>query len=359
MENQNTQGQNVPNQGQFIQPQIPLKQCKHCKVMIPKDAKVCPMCRKKQSGVVKWIIIGVVVFILFIAMLFSGDDENYSENTDPVREENESENDNEEERESEKEEIEKVSYDFKEELEKYNSGNYPYITKKDLSKYHANMEGVSFCTIIKIDDIKDGVLQSTIDDGFMMSNFNTSIDYSDIVKEGDKVAIIGTVDGYDSYGFVGESISFSDCMIIAIGDNVNDYRKKESDESLSEYFVVTQEVADSGAELSEEEYKSFCEELNYEDILRNPDTYKGSACKLRGKASQIIEGLFGSITIYVEDSSGNKWGCVYSYKEGESHLMEGDSITIYGECKGTDTSTTVLGKQVTMPRIDVEYLDIN
>lgn len=41
------------------------KLCKHCKTEIPKKAKVCPNCRKKQSGIGKWILIIVVIFILF------------------------------------------------------------------------------------------------------------------------------------------------------------------------------------------------------------------------------------------------------------------------------------------------------
>ena len=36
------------------------KLCKHCKTEIPAKAKVCPNCKKKQGGIVKWIIIGVL-----------------------------------------------------------------------------------------------------------------------------------------------------------------------------------------------------------------------------------------------------------------------------------------------------------
>lgn len=50
------------------------KLCKHCKTPIPKDAKVCPNCRKKQGGVGKWIIIGVIVVILLAALFGGGDD---------------------------------------------------------------------------------------------------------------------------------------------------------------------------------------------------------------------------------------------------------------------------------------------
>lgn len=38
------------------------KLCKHCKTEIPADAKVCPNCRRKQGGKLKWIIIIIVVF---------------------------------------------------------------------------------------------------------------------------------------------------------------------------------------------------------------------------------------------------------------------------------------------------------
>ncbi len=35
--------------GTNSKPQEPTKPCKHCKLMIPKSAKVCPYCRKKQK----------------------------------------------------------------------------------------------------------------------------------------------------------------------------------------------------------------------------------------------------------------------------------------------------------------------
>lgn len=51
------------------------KLCKYCKQEIPKNAKVCPACKRKQSGAAKWIAIAVaaVVVISVIAALGSGD----------------------------------------------------------------------------------------------------------------------------------------------------------------------------------------------------------------------------------------------------------------------------------------------
>ena len=49
------------------------KICKHCQSEIPKKAKVCPNCRKKQGGKVKWIVI-IILAIAVIGSVFGGND---------------------------------------------------------------------------------------------------------------------------------------------------------------------------------------------------------------------------------------------------------------------------------------------
>lgn len=49
-------------------PQGHTKKCKHCQSDIPKKAKVCSVCHKKQGGIGKWIAIVIVVFILIGAL---------------------------------------------------------------------------------------------------------------------------------------------------------------------------------------------------------------------------------------------------------------------------------------------------
>lgn len=47
------------------------KLCKYCKTEIPSGAKVCPNCRKKQGGKMKWIII-IIVAIIVVAAIANG-----------------------------------------------------------------------------------------------------------------------------------------------------------------------------------------------------------------------------------------------------------------------------------------------
>ena len=106
----------------------------------------------------------------------------------------------------------------------------------------------------------------------------------------------------------------------------------------------------------EQQYKAQCRRLSYDDIIRNPSNYKNTYCTVSGTVDQVIEGILNSCTIYLKDSDGNKWECSHTYGQSESHVMEGDNLTIYGMCNGTTHSTTVLGKQVTLPQVDAKYL---
>ena len=59
------------------------KLCKHCQTEIPKKAKVCPHCRRKQKvGVLKWIVIALVA-IVAVSCVAGGDDSDSESEKDP------------------------------------------------------------------------------------------------------------------------------------------------------------------------------------------------------------------------------------------------------------------------------------
>lgn len=52
------------------------KKCKHCQTDIPKKAKVCPACRKKQKRPLLGTILIILGVIIFIAAISNGNEEN-------------------------------------------------------------------------------------------------------------------------------------------------------------------------------------------------------------------------------------------------------------------------------------------
>lgn len=56
------------------------KVCKHCQSVIPKKAKICPVCKKKQ-GVPKWVIVLVVIVCIGILGSATGGSSDNTEST--------------------------------------------------------------------------------------------------------------------------------------------------------------------------------------------------------------------------------------------------------------------------------------
>lgn len=79
------------------------KVCKYCQTEIPKKAKACPNCRKKQGGIGKWIVIAVVVFLIIGVAGGASDDDGTasSGNTGTTNNSNTTNNDSEKDTETE------------------------------------------------------------------------------------------------------------------------------------------------------------------------------------------------------------------------------------------------------------------
>lgn len=125
--------------------------------------------------------------------------------------------------------------------------------------------------------------------------------------------------------------------------------------------MASQDTSTQGAdgkspELTREEYIAQCEDLSYSGISRNPDEYKGRKAVISGTVVQVQEGLLDSVTLRVQTEYGI-WYVTYTRPEGESRILENDRITCYGECRGVQTYTALLGNQVTIPSMQMKYHD--
>lgn len=240
----------------------------------------------------------------------------------------------------------------------YASGQYGYITDADLLKFAPNMNGIPIYIVTKADSLSDTRLTAYLNDGSSSTYFNFAShtdNYESSIAKGETVAVLGTVGEIKEQFLLGNTLTIDNCYIFAKGEEAEAYRLGQSDPYYYQFFYISEAVANN-SDLTEGEYKSICSYLPYEDILRNPDYYTKKYTVVSGEVDQIIEDFFGGITIYILDGQNNKWTCSYSYKDGEPHLLEGDYTNVYGICDGTRNSSTLLGKQVTMPYIKLKYI---
>lgn len=111
-------------------------------------------------------------------------------------------------------------------------------------------------------------------------------------------------------------------------------------------------------------YKEQCKEYTYKEIARNPDSVKGEYAKLTGEVIQVLESGT-SVTLRV-DITKDKYGYYsdtvyvkYTRKsDTEDRILEDDIITIYGKLGGIETYTSVLGAEVSLPKIFAEYIEL-
>lgn len=57
-----------------------MKKCKYCQTEIDKKAKVCPNCRKKQPGIGKWIVLGIIAIFVIAAIVGQNETEKEEKN---------------------------------------------------------------------------------------------------------------------------------------------------------------------------------------------------------------------------------------------------------------------------------------
>lgn len=148
---------------------------------------------------------------------------------------------------------------------------------------------------------------------------------------------------------------------------------------VTENGAVTSVITDSGLVLyengsvvitiesyEEDEYKKTCQEISYDDLARNPDSYKYDHFTFTGEVIQVYED--GIYTILRIDVTPYTIGDSVLYKDtiyaevyipsGADRILEDDIITVWGQCSGLITYESVFGQQISIPGLDIEYYEI-
>lgn len=117
-------------------------------------------------------------------------------------------------------------------------------------------------------------------------------------------------------------------------------------------------------EMGEAEYKAACTYVSYDNLARNPDGWRGTYVKIPGEVFQVIDNG-GSCILMVNMKSSDPYSfevnhvyVTYTKKSSSDNFLENDDVMIYGKAMGTQTYTTVLGAQRTIPKVYAGYIDL-
>lgn len=121
-------------------------------------------------------------------------------------------------------------------------------------------------------------------------------------------------------------------------------------------------------EISEDDYKAECQNVDYKELCRYPEKYEGTKITVKVKVSQIIDANFsGSEKAWrtYTDNSGYGFYADDEYymldkRGGDAvKILDDDIITVYGEFTGLEKITRALTSTTDeLPRIEVKYADL-
>lgn len=122
-------------------------------------------------------------------------------------------------------------------------------------------------------------------------------------------------------------------------------------------------------ELTEEEYKAECQEYNYKNVLRYPESYIGNKIVLTVKITTVFSTSITNPTKYYfaysesEQGSGYYWGDRYAIfdkrsNQGDLKLLEDDVIKVWGEIVEPEETTSLIVNSEELFCIDMKYVEL-
>jgi len=120
---------------------------------------------------------------------------------------------------------------------------------------------------------------------------------------------------------------------------------------------------------SKDEYIKSCKVIEFSDLCRYPEKYKGTRIQIAGQVTQFLAGssfseeafaLYEDYEILSEENSTylqKKWYIAYT-QPSEERILVNDIITFYGVYDGIMSVSTVLGADEQVPRMIAKYHSI-
>lgn len=361
------------------------KTCFYCGSAIQGNAEICPVCGRRQTvqqarqavqqyqpqyqvqvqppaftpkKKVKWwqIALGIFAFFVVVGAVFSGNDtDKPAKSSSSQASSSSSKSSSKSTSKSEDKTASKEDYIKRD----FDTSGHLMIDAELLFEQGEYLGGEKVCTVITVESTSSDLLKAkTSNNDSIFFSINCEFQEKGLTgcfNEGDTVTVAGTVEAPSG---VGSTVTLKDCTLIGLGE-IGPELESGTEEQRAACEQRRAAAAESQAEQTRQDrdaYKAGCVTVDYDDVSRNPDAYKEKHVMISGEVIQVAEGWFDTVNMRI-DCGGNIWYVTYSRAEGESRILEGDYITAYGECDGVTSYTTVLGSQVTIPSMKMEYYE--
>ena len=125
---------------------------------------------------------------------------------------------------------------------------------------------------------------------------------------------------------------------------------------VSFLYVIFQSEKPPEKEFIAEDY---IEEFDYESLARTPDEFKGNKIKFIGEIIQVAEsGKRSALRVMINNDYDEIVFCNYNTDNLSFHLLEHDTVIIYGTYTGLYTYTSIFKQKITIPGFNVDSIEL-
>ena len=142
-------------------------------------------------------------------------------------------------------------------------------------------------------------------------------------------------------------------------------RKKEEEQRKKE----DEERKEKEKQKEAQNYADNCKEIDYKELARYPDKYKGQKIKITVEIQQIMEegilknGGYRAYEYNIEAGDTRleeEWFIDVTPNDGDGRILKDDVVTFYGEYSGlTEVKRALTGAKEQIPTIKVKYSQIH
>lgn len=152
--------------------------------------------------------------------------------------------------------------------------------------------------------------------------------------------------------------------------NYTDFSSQSNLENSVTYYDEMKKIVDTSLDKLLDnrvtDYKNKCENLSYKDVLRNPENYKNRNAYWFGEIVQVVsKSSYSSIFRIDVDCEKLHYSVgylctdtIYVVYYGSESFIEDDMVSMWGTMDGTQTYTSVLGSQITIPKFQAKYMEL-